>query len=294
MAFILLIIDDTHSTSHTTVRTQPMLTSSQLLSSLLKVVLLLFTLSTLALSQSLAAEPDIKVAVAANFSGAFKPLQAAFEKVSNHSLSPSFASTGQLYAQILHGAPFDVFLSADVERVDKLIHQGLAQRDSGFVYARGRLALWSRTSHLPLQDGEIFKGAHKDFQQASLRLSIANPKTAPYGRAAQETLASLGADKELSARMITGQSITQVMQFVASGNVTLGFVAQSQLIAIGGVDPSDYWLVPEELHHPINQKAVLLTTGRDNPGALAFLQFLRSAEAISIIEGYGYSTLPTQ
>lgn len=247
---------------------------------------------TLMASQPLAAQPAVKVAVAANFTGAFKSLQAAFENNSNHSLSSSFASTGQLYAQIHHGAPFEVFLSADVERADKLIQQGLAQQESGFIYARGRLALWSQTGYLPLQDGDILKAMDRGIQGPRLRLAIANPKTAPYGRAAQETLVSLGIHEKVKQQLITGQSIAQVMQFVASGNVSLGFVAQSQLLAIGGVGPSDYWLVPEEMHHPINQKAILLEKGASNPGARAFLKFLRSPEAISIIENYGYSTLP--
>lgn len=254
--------------------------------SLIKTVLILFTI-LVGISIRQAEGGEIKVGVAANFTATFKQLELEFEQLSGHQLTPSFGSTGQLYAQIHHGAPFDLFLSADVKRADKLIQEHQAEDNSGFIYAQGKLVLVSTTG-MPVADGVIFSLPPPN----NWRLAIANPKLAPYGLAAVETLQALGVYAQLKDHMIVAQSIAQTMQFVASGNVDLGFVALSQVRAINTIDSNHYWLVPTEMYRPINQKAVLLKKGRDNIAAKEFLTFLSSDKAISIIQSHGYSTVP--
>ena len=253
---------------------------------LIKIVLTLFTI-LVGVRIGHAEGGEINVGVAANFTATFKQLELEFEQLSGHQLAPSFGSTGQLYAQIHHGAPFDLFLSADVNRADKLIQEHQAEGNSGFIYAQGKLVLLSTTG-MPVADGVIFSLPPKN----NWRLAIANPKLAPYGLAAVETLQALGAYAQLKDHMIVAQSIAQTMQFVASGHVDLGFVALSQVRAISSIDSNQYWLVPTEMYRPINQKAVLLNKGRGNIAAKEFLTFLRSDKAISIIHSHGYSTVP--
>lgn len=215
------------------------------------------------------------VAVAANFAAVAEALEERFEARSEHELVLSFGATGQLYAQISQEAPYAVFLAADTERPEKAIAEGLAVEESLFVYAQGRLALYGPGREVSAGAGAL--EGHFD------KLAIADPDAAPYGRAAMEVLVALGLYDAIAPRLVQGESIAQVLQFVESGNAELGFVAASQVI-----DKPDTWLVPTELHEPIVQGAVLLTAGANNAAALAFLDFLRSDEAVGIIEAAGY------
>jgi molybdate transport system substrate-binding protein len=235
------------------------------------------------LAASGAAAETVSVAVAANFAPALKALQPAFERQSGHALRISSASTGILYAQIRHGAPFDVFLAADRERPERLIEGGLADAASAFIYARGRLVLWSPRPGLVDDGGEVLRTG--DFEH----LAIANPRTAPYGAAALQVLERLGLAKALSGRLVMGESVAQAWHFVVSENAELGFVALSQPVAAGRLDGGSYWLVPQELYAPVEQMAVLLGSGREKPAARALLQFLQSAPAIAQLEELGYA-----
>lgn len=234
---------------------------------------------------ALAATPvlaaDAQVAVAANFTEPAKAIAAAFKAKTGHTATLSFGSSGQFYTQMAHGAPYEVFLSADAERPQKAEQEGLAVPRTRFTYAVGRLVLYSRTPGLV--DG---KGAVLTSDRFA-KLAIADPAAAPYGEAAVETMRKLKVYDALAPKIVRGASITQAYQYVATGNAELGFVALSQVIDERG---GSRWLVPTADHAPIQQQAVLLRTGEKNPAARAFLTFLKSPAAIAIIKRYGYET----
>jgi molybdate transport system substrate-binding protein len=224
---------------------------------------------------------EVSIAVAANFTDATRQIVPLFEQASGHKVKVSFGSTGKLYAQIENGAPFEVFLAADTKRPAKAEQQGLAVAGSRFVYAQGKLALWSSKPGL-FSDGEAYLKAG-----GFTRLAIANPKTAPYGLAAQQVMQHLGIWPQLAPKMVRGDSIAQTFQFVVTGNVQAGFVAYSQVKAWQGTAGSE-WLIPATYYAPINQAAVLLKKGATNPAAQAFLDFLHGNAARQVIEQYGY------
>jgi molybdate transport system substrate-binding protein len=226
-----------------------------------------------------AAAAETNVAVAANFTAAAKDIAAAFKQKTGHDAVLSFGSSGQFFTQIKQDAPFQVFLSADDERPKKLAEEGLGVKDSVFTYAVGKLVLWSKSADLvkgqdTLKDGKFAK------------IAIANPKAAPYGAAAVETLKAVKVYDALESKIVQGNNISQTFQFVDSGNAELGFVALSQL---AGKTGGSQWLVPQELYTPIRQDAVLLKKGESNEAAKAFLAFLKGPEARAVIEKYGYA-----
>ena len=195
--------------------------------------------------------------------------------------------SGTLFAQIHNGAPFDVFLSADEQRPQQLIRGELAIAGSSFIYASGQLVLWSSQAELIDPQGNILRDGR--WQAKGIRhIALANPKTAPYGRAAMETLEAMQLVEPTKPYHITGQNIAQTFQFVASGNAQLGFIAQAQVLALAKSERGSYWQVPKEMHSPIQQMAVMLNRGRENSAAEAFLKFLQSPQAQSIIRARGY------
>ena len=218
------------------------------------------------------------VAVEANFTQAAQDIASAFKVATGHEVVLSFGASGALYAQITQGAPFEILLSADQERPAQAVAAGLAAGETRFTYAIGKLVLWSR-------DGRAAQG------EAALRaggwgkLALANPASAPYGGAAIETLQSLKLYNELAPKIVQGASIAQTFQFAQTGNADLAFVALSQVIdrLEGG-----RWLVPQSLHKPILQDAVLLKAGAANEAATAFMTFLKGPQARAIIERRGY------
>jgi molybdate transport system substrate-binding protein len=236
---------------------------------------LLLSLTLLAFTALPAWAESVNVAVAANFTAVAEDLAEMFEAESGHQVELSFGATGQLYTQITQAAPFGVFLAADTERPERAIAEGFGVEGSFFVYAEGQLALYGEG--VDPQDGEASLSG--DFNN----LAIADPEAAPYGQAAVETLNALGLYEDVQSRLVQGESISQTLQFIESGNAELGFVAASQVIG------QDYWAVPAELHEPISQGAVLLTEGEGNAAAEEFLAFLRSDAAVAVIEAAGYS-----
>jgi molybdate transport system substrate-binding protein len=217
------------------------------------------------------------VAVAANFTEPAKAIATAFKAKTGHEAVLSFGSSGQFYAQITHGAPYQVFLSADTERPQKAEAEGLAVAGSRFVYATGRLVLYARppgvASEQALRAGRFSK------------LAIADPASAPYGQAAVEALQALKLYETVKPKIVQGSSITQAYQFVETGAAELGFVALSQ---VADKPAASRWLVPARLHTPIEQGAVLLKTGAGDPAVIAFMAFLKGPEARAIIRSYGY------
>ena len=225
---------------------------------------------------------ELPVAVAANFSAPMQVIARDFERETGHRLALAFGSTGQLYAQIRHGAPFAVLLSADDETPRTLEREGLAVAGSRFTYATGRLVLWSPHAGGVDDRGDVLR--HGAFD----KLAIANPKLAPYGRAAVEVLDHLGLRQQVAPKLVEGASITQAFQFVASAGAQLGFVALSQVHQDGRIRAGSGWLVPVSMHTPIRQDAVLLNPGRHNGAAVALLKHLQSEKAQAVIRSFGY------
>ncbi len=225
---------------------------------------------------------EVTVAVAANFTAPMQKIAQAFAQETGHKAVLSFGSTGNFYAQIKNGAPFQILLAADEETPLKLEKEGLAQAASRFTYATGKLVLWSKQPGLVDDKGEVLRSGK--FQ----RIALANPKLAPYGAAALETLIKLGLLPELQSKFVQGENIAQTYQFVASENAQLGFVALSQVMVEGTLAQGSAWLVPANLHAPIAQAAVLLGNGQDKPAAVALMRFLRSDRAKALIRSYGY------
>lgn len=231
-------------------------------------------------SQALAEQ--VQVAVAANFTAPLRAIAAEFEKDSGHTVVASFGATGQLYAQIQHGAPFEVLLSADASTPAKLDSEGLGVSGSRFTYAVGSLVLWSATpGYLDGSDAALKANQFR-------HLAIAEPKTAPYGLAATQVLAKLGLTEVVQGKLVTGQSIAKALHFIATGNAELGFVALSQVYQDGQLSSGSAWIVPAELHSPIKQDALILKQGEHNPAAAAFMAYMKSEKAAAIIKSYGY------
>jgi molybdate transport system substrate-binding protein len=240
-------------------------------------ILCLALAALLAPAWALAAETQ--VAVAANFTEPAKAIADAFRAATGHTAVLSFGSSGQFYAQIAHGAPYEVFLSADAERPQKAEQEGLGVPGTRFTYAVGRLALYSTRPSLVDGAGAVLRSGRFD------KLAIADPATAPYGVAAVQTLKKLGVYNAVRPRLVMGSSIAQTFQFVETGAADLGLVAWSQVIGRPG---GSHWLVPDADHAPIDQQAILLAPGRGNPAARAFLAFLKGPQAAAIIRRYGY------
>jgi molybdate transport system substrate-binding protein len=219
------------------------------------------------------------VAVAANFTDAAKEIAEAFKAKTGHEAVLSFGASGQFYTQIQQEAPFQVFLSADAERPQKLADEGLGDKASKFTYAVGKLVLWGKAADAGKGEEVLKAGSFS-------KISIANPTSAPYGAAAVETMKKLGVYEALTPKIVQGNNISQTFQFIDTGNAELGFVALSQL---KDVTAGSRWMVPQTLYAPIKQDAVLLKKGQGNEAATAFMTFLKGPEATAIIRKYGYA-----
>ncbi|CDW92892.1 MULTISPECIES: molybdate ABC transporter substrate-binding protein [unclassified Thiomonas] len=234
-----------------------------------------------ALAASAQAE-TLTVAVAANFKKPAEEIGAAFKAKTGDEVKYAFGATGQFAAQIRNGAPFDILLAADDTTAPALAKNGLALASSNFVYARGTLVLYSTTLPVKEQGEQILRKG--DFAH----VSIANPKTAPYGTAAIEAMKKMGVYDALKPKIVEGSNIGQTFDFVATGNAQAGFVALSQAIGAG---KGQWWVVPQADYAPIDQSAILLKPGENKAVAKAYLDFLRGPEARTVIEKYGY-TIP--
>lgn len=225
---------------------------------------------------------EVAVAVAANFAGPMAKISEGFTAATGHVLKLSSGATGKFYAQIVSGAPFEVLVAADDETPKKLIAEGHAVAGSNFPYAIGKLVLWSaRPGYVDEQGAVLASGrfAH---------LAIANPKIAPYGRAAAEVLKARGLTDPITPTLVTAESIAQAYQFVLSGNAELGFVALSQVVVPGKPVQGSYWQVPANLYGDIRQDVVLLKAGEKSDAAKALLAYLKSPAAKAVIQAYGY------
>ncbi|WP_293778583.1 molybdate ABC transporter substrate-binding protein [uncultured Oxalicibacterium sp.] len=242
---------------------------------------LLVALIALSLSSAALAE-EVQVAVAANFTAPMKAIAANFEKETGHKVTPSFGATGKFYAQIQNGAPYDVFLAADDETPAKLEKEHGIVAGSRFTYATGKLVLWSSQAGYVDDKGEILK------KNTFSKLALAQPKLAPYGLAAEETMKKLGLYDTLTPKFVLGESIGQTFTFINTGNAQLGFVALSQVYEDGKLKSGSAWIVPANLHNPIRQDAVILNKGKDNKAAAEFIKYLKTESVKALIRTYGY------
>jgi molybdate transport system substrate-binding protein len=225
---------------------------------------------------------EVRAAVAANFAAPMERIAVLFEKDSGHKMKVSLGSSGKLYAQIKGGAPFDVLLAADEAIPKQLLQEGLAVGGSRFVYATGRLVLWSAQPGFVDEKGAVLNNGNFN------KLAIADPKLAPYGMAAKETLEKLVMWNAIQRKLVKGESVTQTYQLIATENAELGFVALSQIMRDGKISQGSWWLVPSEMHKPIHQSAVLLSGAKDTAAAQAFLAYLKSEKAKAVMRGFGY------
>ncbi len=242
-----------------------------------------FTLTAITFAAATSCMADeVQVAVAANFAEPIKAVAAVLQKTTGHTLQATLGATGKLYAQIKNGAPFEVFLAADTATPAKLEAEGMAQPGSRFTYATGKLVLWSADAAKIDAQGAILKSGN--FR----KLAYASPKVAPYGAAAVQTMEKLGLTAALTPKLVQGESIGQTYNFVHTGNAELGFVALSQVLVGGQLKGGSMWLVPQTLYAPIQQDAVVLQRGANNPAAQALVKLLQSPNIKDLIRSYGY------
>ncbi len=225
---------------------------------------------------------EVNAAVAANFTAPVQQIAELFQKETGNTMKLSFGSTGKFYAQIRQGAPFDVLLAADEKTPVLMGQEELAVANTRFVYALGKLVLWSAKPGFVDDKGAVLSRGNYE------KIAFANPKLAPYGMAAQETLQNMKLWDKVQGKMVTGESIGQTYQFAATGNAEIAFIALSQITKNGKVTEGSWWIVPASKYNPIKQAAVMLTAAKDKTAAQAFLTFLKSDEAVAIIKGYGY------
>ena len=233
---------------------------------------------------------EITVAAAADMSAALPQLVEAYTKKTGQTVKLSFGASGNLTNQIRNGAPFDVFFSADEQYPQQLISEGLASKDTLYRYAVGRLVLWV-PGDSPLDLSKL--GIQALLDRSVKKISIANPATAPYGRAAEAALRHFGIYDQVSSRLVLGESVSQAAQFVESGNAQAGLIALSHALAPAMKDKGRYWTVPLDAYPTLNQAAVVLSKSKQQDATRKFLDFLRSPEATSLLSSYGFS-LPAE
>lgn len=225
---------------------------------------------------------EVRVAVASNFSAPVERIAGLFQQEKGYAVKVSLGSSGKLYAQIKSGASFDVLLAADESIPKRLVQEGLADGGSRFVYAVGKLVLWSAQPDLVDAKGAVLNKGNFN------KLAIADPRLAPYGVAAKETLEKLTMWNAIQGKLVKGENIAQTYQLAATENADLAFIALSQITRDGKASGGSWWLVPSELYKPIRQSAVLLSGAKDQVAARAFLAFLKSEKSLAVMRGFGY------
>lgn len=253
---------------------------------LIQIVGRLFLMSAMVLPTATVFADQVLVAVASNFAKPMEEIAAEFKKATGHSAELSFGASGKFVAQIENGAPFQVFLSADEKKPEKLTESGFAVGGTQFTYALGTLVLWSAKPGYVDAEGKVLS------TDSFKHLAIADPKLAPYGVAALDVLDHLGLAGHVKPLLVLGENISQTQQFISTGNAELGFITLSQVIKDGKIGEGSGWIIPADSYTPIRQDAILLKNGDDNPAAIALLDFLESAKALAIIKKYGYGLAP--
>ena len=232
---------------------------------------------------------EITVAAAADLSAALPEIAAKYKSQTGQEVKLTFGASGNLTTQIRNGAPFDLFFSADEDYPRQLITDGLAEKDTLYRYAVGRLVLWV-PDDVPVDVQKL--GMQALLDPAVKKIAIANPQHAPYGRAAEAALKHLGIYDQISSKLVLGENISQAAQFVESGNAQAGLLALSHALAPAMKDKGHYWAVPLDAYPALNQAAVVLSNSKQRDAARKFLDFVRGPEAISILKSYGFNLSP--
>ncbi len=232
---------------------------------------------------------EIRVAAASDLNFVLREVAAGFEKQSGRRLRVSYGSSGNFFAQIRSGAPFDVFFSADADYPLKLEAEGLTQPASLHVYAVGRIVVWTLRGAHPLRQEDMSQAGIRVLLNPGIRkIAIANPKHAPYGRAAVAALKHFGLYQQVEPRLVFGENVAQAAQFVESGNAQAGIIALSLASAPQMKERGEMWLIPQEAHPRLEQAAVVLRAARSPRAAAALLDYLRSPEGQAILKRYGF------
>ena len=250
----------------------------------LRIPFIVFLLTSCAFAQ------EITVAAAADLSTALPEIVARYAKQSGQSVKLTFGSSGNLMNQIENGAPFDIFFSADEGYPAQLVEKGLAEKDSVYRYAIGRLVLWV-PNDVPVDLQKM--GIQALLDPAVKKVAIANPLHAPYGRAAEAALKQLGVYDQIAAKLVLGENISQAAQFVESGNAQAGLIALSHALSPSMKNKGHYWTVPLDAYPTLNQAAVVLSKSKQQNAARKFLDFVRGPEGTSLLKNYGFS-LPAE
>ncbi len=232
---------------------------------------------------------ELNVAAAADLKFAIGELAANFEKQTGNKVNVTYGSSGNVFSQIQNGAPFDLFFSADVEYAKKLEAGGLAEPGTLYNYAVGRIVIWMPQGvkvDLNAQGMNALLGA------VIQKIAIANPVHAPYGRAAVAAIKKSGIYEKVEPKLVYGENISQAAQFVQSGNAQAGIIALSLAISPAMKDSGKMWLIPTELHSPIEQAAVVVKNSRKKEAAKAFLEYVKSAAGKAVMEKYGFTAPP--
>jgi molybdate transport system substrate-binding protein len=231
------------------------------------------------------AQQILTVASAADLQPVMTQIATRFEKRSGATVKLSFGSSGNFFAEIQNGAPYDLFFSADVDYPAKLQAAGFVEPGSLYQYATGKIALWTPANSAI----DVSKGLSVLNSEAVKKLAIANPSHAPYGRAAEAALKNAGLWDSVSSKVVLGESIAQTAQFVQSGNADVGIVALSLVLAPAMKEQGKYFIVPENLYLPLKQAAAIVKTSPHKNLAHSFLRFIKSSEITSLLQQYGFS-----
>jgi molybdate transport system substrate-binding protein len=226
----------------------------------------------------------VTVAAASDLTFAMNEIVANFEKASGCAVRLSLGSSGNFLTQIENGAPFDVFFSADVAYPKKLEGEGLAAPGSTYVYAIGKIVLWTRNG----SGVDVGRGFAVLRDPSLKKLAIANPEHAPYGRAAEEALRHAGVYESVKDRIVLGENISQTAEFAESGNADAGIIALSLTASPTMKDKGRAWVIPENLYTPIEQGAVVVPAAANPPGARRFLEYVKMPATSALLERYGF------
>lgn len=251
----------------------------------MKAALLTALFALLCLASTGAAAGELTVAAAADLSLALKPIVNDFQRQTGNSVRLSFGSSGDFFNQIQNGAPYDVFLSADLGYPQKLIKLGFADGGSLRTYAVGRLVLWvPRASNLNLDR----QGMQALLDPSVQKVAIANPQHAPYGRAAVAALRHFGLYDKVAGRLVLGENIGQAAQFAESGNAQVGMIALAHAVAPSVRPLGRYWLVPTDSYPSLRQGVVIISRSKNKALAEQFLKYLAGPQAQAIFRQFGF------
>lgn len=231
------------------------------------------------------AQQPLSVAAAADLQPVMTEIAMRFERQSGASVKLSFGSSGNFFAQIQNGAPYDLFFSADLEYPTRLKTAGLIATDSLYRYATGRIALWSPAN----TSIDVSKGLPILSEERVRKIAIANPAHAPYGRAAEAALRNSNLWNSISTKLVFGENIAQTAQFVQSGNADVGIVALSLVLGPAMKDRGSYFVVPEKLYPPLQQAAVILKSSQHQALARRFIDYMKTREITFLLQQYGFS-----